>query len=62
MPTKDGYAVAVAFGELDPGLEGKAVLVAYEKDGEALPSLQLVVPGDARAARSVRELTEIEVR
>ena len=58
----DGYAVAVAIGELDPEFEGKQVLIAWERDGKPLPSPQLVVPGDKRAGRSVHEVVEIEVR
>jgi len=59
---KDGYAVAVAIGELDPHMEGKQVIVAYAQDGKPLPSLRLVVPGDSHAGRSVRDLVSIEVR
>jgi len=59
---RDGYAVALAFGELDPHMEGKQVIVAYAQDGKPLPSLRLVVPGDSHAGRSVRDLVAIEVR
>ena len=59
---RDGYGVALAIGELDPNFEGKQVLVAYEQDGRALAGLRLIVPADARAGRSVRDLVSIEVR
>jgi DMSO/TMAO reductase YedYZ molybdopterin-dependent catalytic subunit len=59
---QDGYAVALAIGEIDPGFEGKQVLVGYMQDGAPLPALRLVVPGDTRAGRNVRELTAIKVR
>lgn len=59
---QDGYAVALAVGELDPNFEGKQVLVAYAEDGKPLPSLRLVVPADARGGRSVRDLVAIELR
>ena len=59
---RDGYAVALAVGELDPNFEGKQVLVAYVRDGNPAPVLQLVVPGDARPGRSVRDLVSIEMR
>ena len=59
---RDGYAVVLAIGELDPNFEGKQVLVAYAQDGKPLPALRLVVPVDARAGRSVRDLASIEVR
>ncbi len=59
---RDGYAAALAIGELDPNLEGKQVLVAYEQDGKALPTPRLVVPGEAHPARSVKDLVAVEVR
>ena len=59
---QDGYAVALAVGELDPNFEGKQVLVAYAEDGKPLPSLRLVVPADARGGRSVHDLVAVEVR
>ncbi len=59
---RDGYAAALAIGELDPNLEGKQVLVAYEQDGHPLATLRLVVPGEAHPARSVKDLVAIEVR
>jgi DMSO/TMAO reductase YedYZ molybdopterin-dependent catalytic subunit len=58
----DGYAVAVAFGEMDPHLEGKQVLIAYAMDGHPLPAPRLVVPGDSHGARAVHDLSAIEVR
>ncbi|HWK45203.1 MAG TPA: molybdopterin-dependent oxidoreductase [Stellaceae bacterium] len=59
---RDGYAVALAIGELDPQFEGKQVLIAYRQDGKPTQGLRLVVPGDARAGRGVRDLVELEVR
>ena len=59
---RDGYSVALAIGELDPEFEGKQVLVAYAQDGKPLPDLRLVVPGDKRTGRSVRDVVAIEVR
>jgi DMSO/TMAO reductase YedYZ molybdopterin-dependent catalytic subunit len=58
----DGYAVAVAFGEMDPHLEGKQVLIAYRMDGNPLPAPRLVVPGDSHGGRAVHDLAAIEVR
>ena len=58
----DGYAVAVAFGEIDPHLEGKQVLIAYLMDGNPLPAPRLVVPGDSHGGRAVHDLAAIEVR
>ena len=59
---RDGYAVAVSMGELDPDYEGKQVLVAYAKDGQPLAEPRLVVPADSHAGRGVRDLVSIEVR
>ncbi len=57
----DGYGVAIAIGEIEPKFEGKQVVVAYQKDGVTLPSLRLIIPGDAHAGRDVR-LTELTLR
>ncbi len=54
---RDGYAVAVAFGEMDPQLEGKQVLIAYAMDGLPLPTPALCSwrqprrPGGPRSGR-----------
>ncbi len=58
----DGYGVAIAIGEIEPKFEGKQVIVAYQKDGVTLPSLRLIIPGDAHAGRDVRDLTELTLR
>ena len=58
----DGYAVAVSVGELDPNGEGKDVIIAYAEDGKPTKGLRLVVPGDHHAARSLHDLSAIEVR
>ena len=61
----DGYVITVAMGEIHPDLEGKQVLVAYLRDGQALEpmgGLRVVVPGDKHGARSVRDLTRITVK
>jgi hypothetical protein len=58
----DGYAVAIAIAEIDPSFEGKPVVIAYKQDGALLPVPRLVVPGDRRAGRNVRDLVAVEVR
>jgi len=58
----DGYAVAVAIGEIDSRGEGKQVIVALEQDGKPLPTPRLVVPNDRAFARGVRDLVGLEVR
>ncbi len=58
----DGYAAAVAIGEIDPRGEGKQVIVAVTQDGKPLRAPRLVVPGDASFTRAVHDLAEIEVK
>jgi hypothetical protein len=58
----DSYAVALSEGELDPKLEGKQVLLSYEKDGAPLSAPRLVVPGDAHAARAVHDIVTVELK
>jgi len=59
---QDGYAAALSEGEIDPKLEGKQVILAYEKDGVALDAPRLVVPGDAHASRGVHDVVSIAVQ
>jgi hypothetical protein len=59
---RDGYAVAISEGEIDPAFEGKSVLLAYDKDGTALDGVRLVVPGDHHGGRAVRDVVRIDVR
>lgn len=61
----DGYRVAFSLAELDAKLGNRAVLVATACDGKPLTKadgpLRLVVPGEVRAARSVRQLRALKV-
>lgn len=59
---RNGHSVAVAFGEMDPYLGGKQVLIALAQNGRPLAAPRLIVPGDAHADRAVRDLVMIEVR
>jgi len=59
---RDGYSVALAYGEVDPEFEGKAVLLAWQRDGKELETPQLVVPGDKRGGRYVHDVVHIEVK
>jgi hypothetical protein len=62
----DGYRVAYAIAELDPGFTDQIVLLADRRDGKPLlpdtGPLQIVVPNDKRAARWIRQVNKIEVR
>jgi hypothetical protein len=57
----DGYMVLVSIGELDPEFEGKPVILALSKDGNPIAGgrPRLIVPGDQRGGRAVRDVVEI---
>jgi hypothetical protein len=62
---KDGYRVVFSLAEIDAKLGNHAVFVVDRCVGAPLAAedgpLRLVVPGEARAARSVRQLTGLRV-
>jgi DMSO/TMAO reductase YedYZ molybdopterin-dependent catalytic subunit len=58
----DGYTVAISIGEIAPLNEGKPVLVAYAQGGKPMDGLRLVIPGDKRSERFVKNLVSIDVR
>jgi hypothetical protein len=62
----DGYRVLFTLAEIDRKLGNRAVLVADRCDGKPLAAedgpLRLVVPGEARAARSVRQLQALRIQ
>lgn len=60
----DGYQVVFGLGELDPGVGHAQALLADRHEGKPLDKdgpFRLVVPGDRRAARWVRNVVRIEV-
>ncbi len=61
---RDGYTVVLALAEVDPEFEGKSVILATQADGKPIGAgeLRLVVPGDKRGGRSVRDATKVVVR
>lgn len=62
----DGYVVVFSLAEIDPAMSPTVVILADEADGAPLSAeegpLRLIVEGDARPARSVRQVTAIELR
>jgi DMSO/TMAO reductase YedYZ molybdopterin-dependent catalytic subunit len=62
----DGYQVLFALPELDPLFATRTILVADRVDGQPLPAgvgpYRLVVPGEKRPARWIREVRSLEVR
>ncbi|HVT18073.1 MAG TPA: molybdopterin-dependent oxidoreductase [Thermoanaerobaculia bacterium] len=61
----DGYRAVLALAELDPTFSDSPVLVADRRDGQPLAGtegpLRLIVVGDKRPARWVRQLVRIGV-
>ena len=66
VEARDGYRVIFGAGELDSGITGRAILLAFLSDGKPLDRDQgpwrLVVPGDRRGARWVRQVTALRIR
>ncbi len=61
----DGYRAVFAWAELDPSFTDKAVYVVTKRDGKPLAEsegpFRLVVPGEKRNARSVRQLKLLRI-
>lgn len=59
----DGYTAVLALAEIAPMFEGKGVLLATQIDGKPLlpGHFRIIVPGDQRAGRSVRDVVRIAV-
>jgi len=59
----DGYAAVVALAELAPQFAGRQVQLAHHLNGAPLTdgAFRLIVPGDRRAGRSVRDVVRIVV-
>lgn len=61
----DGYAIVFSVGEVMPDFGNRAMILAYAVDGGPLPpdeGIRLIVPGDARGARSVSDVVSIDVK
>jgi hypothetical protein len=65
VSASDGYRVALALAETDPGMRAEKILLADKAEGVALAPpegpFRLVIEGDLRPARSARMVTAIEV-
>jgi ABC-type molybdate transport system substrate-binding protein len=59
----DGYTAVVALAEIAPQFAGRPVQLADHMNGTLLPdhALRLVVPGDRRGGRSVRDVIRIDI-
>lgn len=62
----DGYEVLFALAELDPEFAIRTILLADSVDGTPLPQgvgpYRVVVPGEKKPTRWIRDVTAIEVR
>jgi hypothetical protein len=61
----DGYRVVFALPELDPGFTDRVILLADKVDGHPLDTKQgpfrIIVPGEKRMARWVRQVTSLRI-
>jgi molybdate transport system substrate-binding protein len=59
----DGYTAVVALAEISPQFAGRPIQLADHLNGALLPDhgLRLVVPGDKRGGRSVRDVVRIDI-
>ena len=60
---RDGYTAVLGLGEISPDFEGKQVILAEQMNGQPLgpEHLRIVVPGDKKGGRSVRDIVAIAV-
>lgn len=62
----DGYRAVFALPELDPAFTDEAIILADRRDGKTLSEAEgawrIVVPGDKRQARWVRQVVSLTIR
>ena len=63
---RDGYQVAYGLAEADPGTRPNRIILADRADGRPLDAeagpFQIVVEGDLRPARSIRQVTHLRLQ
>ena len=59
----DGYSAVIALAEIAPQFAGRPIQLADHMDGALLPdhALRLIVPGERRGGRSVRDVIRIDI-
>jgi hypothetical protein len=66
VEANDGYRAVFGWAELDPSFTDRKVYVATRRDGKPLPDsagpFQLVVPGEKRGARWVRQVKSLTIK
>lgn len=59
---RDGYQIAFSVGEIHPEFGNTPMMIATEVDGKPFADgLRVIVPGDKRGARNVRQVVKIEL-
>lgn len=65
VDARDGYQVVFALAELDSSFTDREVLLADKRDGKPLSAdegpLRIVVPGEKRQGRWVRQVQELRI-
>lgn len=63
VTARDGYVVLLSTGEIAPEFGDKAALLGYQRDGKPIADggIRLVIPGDKRGGRNVRDVATIQV-
>ena len=66
VTASDGYHAVFAVAEFDPAFTDRRILLAERRDGKDLSSVEgpfrIVVPGEKRHARWVRNVTALSVK
>ena len=57
----DGYVAAIAVGGMSPQISGKPIHLVVSPGTNARELPRLIVPGEKRAGRSVRDIVRIDV-
>jgi len=59
----DGYVAVIALSEIAPQFAGRPIQMADRMNGSAFPdqALRLIVPGERRGGRSVRDVVRIDI-
>jgi hypothetical protein len=59
----DGHQVAFSVGEIAPDFGNREILLAYEMNDAPIPDgLRMVVPGDLRGTRHIKDIKTLEFR
>ena len=57
----DGYTAVIALADIAPQFAGRPIQVADHMNGAPIAGLRLIVPGDRRGGRSVRDVVRIDI-